>query len=251
MTLTVLQDLRSGLRPVRDQGRRPTCLSFAASAVHEQARTDPDPLCVEWLFYHAAQRAGTGPREGTTIPDTRQVLHDLGQPLESVWPYGGQLPSSTAWRPPVGAAPLFRCGSDGCGGDLAHIKHALDRSRPVFLALFVSGAFTAATKWLRTGTEIILPDDSESIDRQRGHAVVAVGHGRLGSEDLILIRNSWGPGWGASGHAWVRSSYVARRLFGGFSISEGEGDVLQSDAGGVDARARGLRQHVVCVHSPV
>ena len=112
------------------------------------------------------------------------------------------------------------------------------RGKPVVLALFVSTAFTAATTWLRTGTEIILPDDNEPVDRQRGHAVVAVGHGSFGSEDLVLIRNSWGLAWGADGHAWVRKTYVSRRLFGGFSISEGDGDVLQSDAAGIDARAR-------------
>lgn len=238
MTFIVLQDLRSSLGPVRDQGRRPTCLSFAASAAHEQARGDLHPLCVEWLFYHAARRAGTGPREGTTIPDTRQVLHDLGQPLERIWPYNGLSPSTTAWGPPAGVAPLFRCGSDGWGADIAHIRQELDRGRPVVLALFVSSAFTVATTWMRTGTEFILPDDGEPIDRQRGHAVVAVGHGRYRSEDLILVRNSWGSAWGSGGHAWVRDTYLRRRLFGGFSISEGEGDVLQSDAGGIDARAR-------------
>ncbi len=238
MTLDIQQDLRSDLWPVRDQGRRPTCLSFAASAVHEQARGDFNPLSVEWVFYHAAQRAGTGPGEGTTMPDTRQVLQDLGQPLEPIWPYNVLLPSGTAWRPPAGVSLLFRCASDGCRTDLAQVRQLLDRGKPVVLALFVSGAFTAATTWLRTGTEIILPDDGEPIDRQRGHAVVAVGHARFGSETLILIRNSWGPAWGADGHAWVRETYLSRRLFGGFSISEGDGDVLQSDAGGIDARSR-------------
>jgi hypothetical protein len=238
MTLDILQDLRSVLGPVRDQGRRPTCLSFAASAVHEQARGDLDPLCVEWLFYHAAQRAGTGPREGTTMPDTRNVMQDLGQPLEPIWPYNGQPPSTAAWQPPAGVSLLFRCGSDGCGTDLAQVRQVLDRGKPVVLALFVSSVFTAAAAWLQTGTEIILPDDGEPIDRQRGHAVVAVGYGRFGSEDLILIRNSWGRAWGADGYAWVSRPYLSRRLFGGFSISEGDGDVLQSDAGSIDARAR-------------
>ena len=32
MTLHIVKDLRPFLGPVRDQGRRPTCLSFAASA---------------------------------------------------------------------------------------------------------------------------------------------------------------------------------------------------------------------------
>lgn len=237
MTLHIMQDLRPLLGPVRDQGRRPTCLSFAASAVHEQARGDLDPLCVEWLFYHAAQRAGTGPGEGTTLPDTRQVLHDVGQPLEPIWPYNGQ-PIRGTWGPPSDVSSLFRCGSDGCGTNVTGVRELLDRGRPVVLALFVSTAFTAATTWLRTGNEIVLPEDSEPIDRQRGHAVVAVGHGRLGKEDLLLVRNSWGLAWGAHGHAWVRETYLIRRLFGGFSISDGDGDVLQSDAAGIDARAR-------------
>ncbi|WP_375600418.1 C1 family peptidase [Devosia sp. Naph2] len=238
MTLDVIQDLRPVLGPVRDQGRRPTCLSFAASAAHEKARGEVDPLCVEWLFYHAAQRAGTGPGEGTTLPDTRQVLQDIGQPLEASWPYDGRPINGAAWRPPTSVSPIFRCGSDGCGTNLAQVRQALEGGKPVVLAIFVSAAFTAAATWLRTGNEIILPDDSEPIDPQRGHAVVAVGYGRIGSEDLILVRNSWGPAWGADGHAWVRETYVSRRLFGGFSISEGDGDVLQSDAGGIHAHAR-------------
>lgn len=238
MTLRIMQDLRPVLGPVRDQGRRPTCLSFAASAAHEQARSGPEPLCVEWLFYHAAQRAGTGPLEGTTLPDTRQVLYEIGQPLEPVWPYNGQSVQDRDWRPPTSVSSLFRCGSDDCEGRAEQIRKLLDRGRPVVLALFVSSAFTAAPAWLRVEGEIILPEDGEPIDHQRGHAVVAVGHGRFDEEEFILIRNSWGPAWGSDGHAWVRQTYLNSRLFGGFSISEGTGDVLQSDAGSIHARAR-------------
>lgn len=233
-----MQDLRPVLGPVRNQGRRPACLSFAATAAHEQARGDIDPLCVEWLFYHAAQRAGTGPSEGTTLPDTRQVLNDVGQPLEPAWPYNGRPQHGTTWGPPSRVSSLFRCGSDGCDANVAHMRRLLVRGRPVVVALFVSAAFTAATTWLQIGAEIILPDDDYPIDRQRGHAVVAVGWGRLGGEDLILVRNSWGLAWGADGHAWLRETYLSRRVFGAFSISEGNGDVLQSNAGGIDARAR-------------
>ena len=238
MTLDVLQDLRSALGPVRDQGRRPTCLAFAASALHEHARGDLDPLCVEWLFYHAAQRAGTGPGEGTTMLDTSHVLKVLGQPLELTWPYNGTPVSGTTWRPPAGVGPLYQCGSEACATDLNQIRQLLNQCKPVVLGLFVSGAFTGSATWLRAGSETILPDDGDSIDRQRGHAVIAVGHGRFGSEALILVRNSWGRAWGSQGHAWVRESYLRRRLFGGFSIGEGDGDVLQSNASGIDASTR-------------
>ena len=239
MTLDILQDLRSVLGPVRDQGRRPTCLSFAASAVHEQARGDLDPLCVEWLFYHAAQRAGTGPGEGTTMPDTRQVL-------------AGSRATPRADLALQRAAPnrhRMAASGRGCLCSFGARRMAAARTSRRFGNCWIAASRSSSPslsrapsprrqQWLRTGTEIILPDDGEPIDRQLGHAVVAVGHARFGSDDLILVRNSWGPAWGADGHAWVRETYLSRRLFGGFSISEGDGDVLQSDAGGINARAR-------------
>lgn len=238
MTLHIECDLRQTLGPVRDQGRRPTCLAFAASAAHEQARDAQRPLSPEWLYYHAAKRAGTGPRDGTTLPDTRHVLHQVGQPEETVWPYRGQVPDQQNWTPPTPGFPLFQCGSDKCAAEAGRIRALLDEGLPVVLALFVSSAFTTSAGWLRVATEILLPDDREPIDRGRGHAVVAVGYGRYGDDGVILLRNSWGPAWGAEGHAWVRETYLTRRLLGGFSISEGDGDVLQSDAGDRFARTR-------------
>jgi C1A family cysteine protease len=44
------------------------------------------------------------------------------------------------------------------------------------------------------------------------HAVVAVGHGRIGEERAILVRNSWGDTWGIGGHAWVSELYLQPRL---------------------------------------
>lgn len=238
MTLYIERDLRQTLGPVRDQGRRPTCLAFAASAAHEQARDAQRPLSPEWLYYHAAKRAGTGPLDGTTLPDTRHVLYQVGQPEETVWPYRGLVPDQQSWTPPTPGFPLFQCGSVKCAAEAGRIRALLDEGLPVVLALFVSSAFTAPASWQRVATEILLRDDSEPIDRGCGHAVVAVGHGRYGDDGVILLRNSWGTAWGAKGHAWVRETYLTRRLFGGFIISQGDGDVLQSDAGNRFARTR-------------
>ncbi|MGB3625108.1 MAG: hypothetical protein WA989_04750 [Henriciella sp.] len=41
--------------------------------------------------------------------------------------------------------------------------------------------------------------------------MLAVGRG--GPEGRhILIRNSWGPGWGDNGHAWLPPDYLVKQL---------------------------------------
>lgn len=230
MTLSIECDLRPLLPPARDQGRRPTCLSFAASAAHEHARFGDAMLSVEWLFYHAAQRAGTGPKLGTTIPDTRRILDELGQPEESVWPYSGRMPDPSTWVAPTAATTLYKCSSEICRHAACITRSVLKAERPVVVAFFMSSVFTAPKRWVRAGSEVVLPEDLEPIDHSRGHAVVAVGCGRFKDAPVLLLRNSWGCPWAADGHAWVMQDYLERRLIGGFTITEGDGDLLQSDA---------------------
>jgi hypothetical protein len=47
--------------------------------------------------------------------------------------------------------------------------------------------------------------DPPSRAPQRGlHAVLAVGH----EPGSVLIRNSWGSGWGLGGYGWITETYV-------------------------------------------
>jgi C1A family cysteine protease len=49
-----------------------------------------------------------------------------------------------------------------------------------------------------------------------GHAIVAVGYDdniQIGNDKgALLIRNSWGTGWGLSGYAWMAYKYVTAGL---------------------------------------
>jgi C1A family cysteine protease len=49
-----------------------------------------------------------------------------------------------------------------------------------------------------------------------GHAIVAVGYDDnlvIGKDKgALLIRNSWGTGWGLSGYAWLNYKYVTAGL---------------------------------------
>ncbi|MFP7675665.1 C1 family peptidase [Marivita sp. S0852] len=236
MTLTTTTDIRDQLHGVSNQGRRPTCLAFVASDVHRHARLHPEALCVEWLFYHVCQQAGSGPHEGTTIPDTRAVLHALGQPEEWVWPYSQQPPNPSSWRPPVATGPLLTSASSGCGAGLHTVRQRLEQNVPVAIGMFVSDTFKFPDTWDYAGNEVILGADiGQPVDQRRGHAVIVVGQGDYGGEPVMLLRNSWGPNWGHNGHAWVRESYLGPRLAGAFVISKGDSDVLQSDGRYADA----------------
>src|SRR5579871_6198034 len=82
-------DLRQLQAPIKDQGRRGTCVAFAATAAHEALRSGgADDLCEEFLYWAARQRDGL-PRatEGTTLAAAAGALADLGQPPEGHWPY--------------------------------------------------------------------------------------------------------------------------------------------------------------------
>lgn len=236
MTLTIMKDIRAELHAANDQGRRPTCLSFAASAAHRHARKHAKALSVEWLFYHTGRHAGTGPETGTTIPDTRTILQTIGQPEETVWPYFSVQPSLSLWKPPSSSSELLTCASAGCGSDMDRLRDLINQNIPVVIGVFISDAFLVPTSWCRSGAEVILgTDPHEEVDPTRGHAVVLVGHGALDGEAFFLLRNSWGTQWGYEGHAWISETYLAPRLIGAFTISKGDGDVLQSDGRFADA----------------
>ena len=239
MTMIIDIDFRSELGGPRDQGRRPTCLSFAASDAHRHRKRHPEPLSVEWLFYHVARYAKTGLHCGTTLPDTRAVLQSLGQPEERVWPYSTMPPIASAWRPPAVRQPLMTCGSTECTADISAISEQLEAGIPVVIGMFISTSFLSPVHWTYHGSEVVLGRDlDEPIDAARGHALVVVGRGRVAGERVVLIRNSWGPRWAAEGHAWVYEEYLAPRLAGAFVILDGEGDVLQSHGTSAHAGAR-------------
>ena len=222
MSLTITKDIRAELNSVRHQGRRPTCLAFAASDVHRHAHQYPDYLCVEWLYYHVTQNAKTGPHSGTTISDTCTVLKAVGQPEEMVWPYSSIPPNPATWTPPVVSSNLLTCSSTGCSGGLQAVRQHIDHGTPVVVGLFTSNTFDSPQTWEHAGNEIILGKDvGQPIDANRGHAVVVVGSGAFKGEPMMLLRNSWGPKWGQDGHAWVRDTYLGPRLAGAFAVSKG------------------------------
>lgn len=205
-TVTLANDLRQMFGPVRDQGARPTCLAFAASDTHAAVRGNWAPLSCEYVFYHAQRRGNRALTTGAVLSDMLDALRDDGQPVESGWTYLKPPIDPKSWRPPANVTPLYKRGSESNHNSVDEIIAQLDGGQPVLVLTTISQSFYQAAK-------NIVVDHNEAPDPSRRHALVAVAHGTCNGQRTILVRNSWGSGWGAGGYAWLTEKYLLPRVF--------------------------------------
>jgi len=214
--IDIVRDLRPLFGPARDQGARPTCLAFAASDTHAGLRDGWAPLSCEFAFYAAQKRAGRPPTSGALLSTMLDALRLDGQPDEKGWPYLAAVPADhRLWTPPATVGPLYGRNGQRDGTDLSSILAALDRDTPVLMLTMPSRSF-----FQPRGDGVVDPANDELPEPAQRHAVVAVGHGTVDGTPAILIRNSWGPGWGLEGHAWLTERFLAPRLFATANLTE-------------------------------
>ena len=135
MTVVIKSDLRGLFGPARDQGRRPTCLAFAASDAHAALRTPWAALSCEFAFYHAQRRAGRAPTTGALLPAMLTALRLDGQPIESAWPYLDTLPSDLGDYGPPFNPEVYRRKGEPRSDDLARIMHCSDEIGRTLVAI--------------------------------------------------------------------------------------------------------------------
>jgi hypothetical protein len=208
-SIMIKTDHRKLFGPIRDQGPRPTCLAFAASDLHAALRGAWAALSSEYLFYYAQQRANRKPHEGALLSSMLDSVRHDGQPHETGWPYLTTLPADLSqWVPPAGLKPLFRRAGEAGKHTIDAIVQELDQGRPLIVLLRLSFSFD----WVQPDG-IVDEAVGEQPDLNRRHAVIAVGHGELKGQRVIIIRNSWGDGWGASGYGFLTEKYLLPRVF--------------------------------------
>jgi hypothetical protein len=124
-------------------------------------------------------------------------------------PYLVTLPADqTQWQPPPGATPLYRRAGESGVPTLDAMIAELEQDRPVLTLMRLSRSFD----WIGPDG-IVDPAPNEQPEYLRRHAVVAVGHGEAKGQRAVLVRNSWGAGWGVSGHGWLTERFLIPRVF--------------------------------------
>jgi hypothetical protein len=102
---------------------------------------------------------------------------------------------------------MFRHAFVESSTDIATVFSALDTGRAVIIGTRITLQF-----YMPPPDHIIRAVSNDPV--VANHAMVAVGRGICGSDDVVLVRNSWGETWGDLGYAWLTSDYLAPRILG-------------------------------------
>ena len=228
-------DLRQWCSLIENQGSLGSCTAHAAVGVVEyfQRRAFGKHLDGSRLFVYKTTRnlIGAAGDTGAWLRNAMGALVLCGVPNESYWQYTDATPDFDK-KPPqfiYAIAENFEAlkyfAHDPLSKNIPRqkvldsVKSYLVKGVPSMFGFWGYGSFDFGDK----PGQIPLPTDTELAgDPEWGHAIVAVGYddnlkitntvSNKSTKGALLIRNSWGLGWGQSGYGWMPYEYVIKGI---------------------------------------
>ncbi len=221
-------DLRQYFPPVWDQHELGACTAHAAAALvgYFEKKAMGRTTDVSRMFIYKATRDLTGATgdTGAYLRTTMEALAIFGAPPENYWPYDGSPAASNkrldaepsafcyAFARNFASTTYFRLDPANATPEqvLGSIKAHLAAGFPSMFG------FPAYDEYMNAGPDGKVAFPTATSQLNGGHANVAVGYDdqlTIGADTgAVLVRNSWGTGWGMQGYAWLSYKYVTQGL---------------------------------------
>jgi len=220
-TISGLVDLRPQCPAVYDQGAIGSCTANAiAGALEFEMMKQSLPSFTPsrlFIYYNERNIEGTVPVDaGAFIRDGIKSVASLGDCPESEWTYDATPadPTTNLFPPLAKAAerPNDQCYADAVihkalsyqvvDQNLADMKGCLSSGYPFIFGFTVYPSFESPD----VASSGIVPMPGADENSIGGHAVLAVGYDD--SQNMFIVRNSWGPGWGKAGYFYMPYAYL-------------------------------------------
>jgi C1A family cysteine protease len=202
---------------VKDQGNLGSCVGFAVTAMKEWQETREHlyevsmgkkdhrkgkqyDLSESWVYWNSKKIDPWPNEEGTSIRFAMKVLHKIGVPCETAWPYKDiDFGKPQSWGTLVARWSLIH--SYWRVKNLSELKVGL-LNGPVVIGIPCFDTIFYADE---TGL-IAYPRYPDEI--YGGHALCAVGYSDKKYGGVIKVKNSWGRYWGDTGYGYIPYKYI-------------------------------------------
>ncbi len=202
-------DLRERFFKPWNQGTLGSCTAHAVGAACQFLDIyDGDMQIISpsrlFIYYNARAIEGTtSSDEGAEIRNAIKSAAKFGYPAEEKWPY--RLKSFTK-KP---SAPIYRAAVkerlnryERVDRNIAHFRRVLADGLPIVIGISIYESIDE-DRVTKTG-RIPMPSKREKLEG--GHAILVVGY--QDQKKQLIIRNSWGTGWGEGGYGFLPYSYI-------------------------------------------
>jgi C1A family cysteine protease len=203
-------DLRPQCSPVEDQGYLGSCTGNAIAGAIEllDVKNGAGFTDISRLFIYYNERVYLNEVDqdnGAYIRDGIKSIHKIGAAAEEIWPYDiekfAEKPTAAAYTDANNRRfnGYYRIQS------LTSVCNALANGFPVVFGFTVYSSFMS--DYVAKSGMMPMPMRGDRVEG--GHAVLAVGYDK--KTQRIIVRNSWGTGWGDNGYFYMPMDYIADR----------------------------------------